>query len=149
MTASAVAAIRAPLNSKAPAGRIQDPVDSRTYSGALAVKDQSVTSKPLRASAGEEPVGGAQRVPWAAVTLYGWTTARKNSHRMEDLRLERAGCVAGETCSSCREISAKGVDSLITSLSQRNKSNGRQEILTTAPATLRLPHSVTHDTASA
>jgi phospholipid transport system substrate-binding protein len=48
-----------------------------------------------------------------------------------------------------QEISAKGVDGLIASLSQRNKSNGRQEILTTAPATLRLPHSVTHDTASA
>jgi phospholipid transport system substrate-binding protein len=58
--------------------------------------------------------------------------------------------VAGETTHQfAQEISAKGVDGLDQSLSQRNKSNAGQEILTTAPAALRLPHSVTHDTASA
>jgi phospholipid transport system substrate-binding protein len=75
MTASAVAAIRAPLNNKAPAGRIQDPVDSRTYSGALAVKDQSVTSSLFV----RQPVKPSW---WCAAGAgpgdpVGWTTAWK------------------------------------------------------------------------
>jgi len=98
----------------------------RTYSGALAqVKDQSVNVKPLRASAGEtelvvrsEVLGRGDPVQLdyrMEKTSTGW--------KIYDLNVLGVWLVETYRTQFAQEISAKGVDGLITSLSQRNKSN--------------------------
>lgn len=98
----------------------------RTYSGALAqVKDQSVNVKPLRASAGEtelvvrsEVLGRGDPVQLdyrMEKTPTGW--------KIYDLNVLGVWLVETYRTQFAQEISAKGVDGLITSLSQRNKSN--------------------------
>ena len=98
----------------------------RTYSGALAqVKDQSVNVKPMRASAGDtevvvrtevlgrgDPVQLDYRMEKAAS---GW--------KIYDLNVLGVWLVETYRTQFAQEISARGVDGLIASLSQRNKTN--------------------------
>jgi phospholipid transport system substrate-binding protein len=98
----------------------------RTYSGALAqVKDQSINVKPLRASAGEtelvvrtEVLGRGDPVQLdyrMEKTATGW--------KIYDLNVLGVWLVETYRTQFAQEISNKGVDGLITALSQRNKSN--------------------------
>ena len=98
----------------------------RTYAGALAqVKDQSVNVKPLRASAGEtelvvrtEVLGRGDPVQLDSrmeKTATGW--------KIYDLNVLGVWLVETYRTQFAQEISARGVDGLIASLAQRNKSN--------------------------
>ena len=98
----------------------------RTYSGALAqVKDQSVNVKPLRAAAGEtelvvrsEVLGRGDPVQLdyrMEKTPSGW--------KIYDLNVLGVWLVETYRTQFAQEISAKGMDGLIASLSQRNKTN--------------------------
>ena len=98
----------------------------RTYSGALAqVKDQSVNVKPLRAAAGEtelvvrsEVLGRGDPVQLdyrMEKTPSGW--------KIYDLNVLGVWLVETYRTQFAQEISTKGVDGLIASLAQRNKSN--------------------------
>lgn len=98
----------------------------RTYAGALAqVKDQSVNVKPLRASAGEtelvvrtEVLGRGDPVQLdyrMEKTATGW--------KIYDLNVLGVWLVETYRTQFAQEISARGVDGLIASLAQRNKSN--------------------------
>ena len=98
----------------------------RTYSGALAqVKDQSVNVKPLRAAAGEtelvvrsEVLGRGDPVQLdyrMEKTPTGW--------KIYDLNVLGVWLVETYRTQFAQEISTKGVDGLIASLAQRNKSN--------------------------
>lgn len=98
----------------------------RTYSGALAqVKDQSVSVKPLRAAAGEtdiivrsEVLGRGDPVQLdyrMEKTATGW--------KIYDLNVLGVWLVETYRTQFAQEINAKGVDGLIASLAQRNKSN--------------------------
>jgi phospholipid transport system substrate-binding protein len=98
----------------------------RTYSGALAqVKDQVVNVKPLRAAAGDtevivrsevlgrgEPVQLDYRLEKAAS---GW--------KIYDLNVLGVWLVETYRTQFSQEINAKGIDGLIASMAQRNKSN--------------------------
>lgn len=98
----------------------------RTYSGALAqVKDQSVNVKPLRAAAGEtelvvrsEVLGRGDPIQLdyrMEKTASGW--------KIYDLNVLGVWLVETYRTQFAQEISTKGVDGLIASLAQRNKSN--------------------------
>jgi phospholipid transport system substrate-binding protein len=98
----------------------------RTYSGALSqVKDQTVDVKPLRASAGDtelivrsEVLGRGDPVQLdyrMEKTATGW--------KIYDLNVLGVWLVETYRTQFAQEISAKGVDGLIASLAQRNKSN--------------------------
>ncbi|MFM9900979.1 MAG: phospholipid-binding protein MlaC [Polaromonas sp.] len=98
----------------------------RTYSGALAqVKDQSVNVKPLRAAAGEtelvvrsEVLGRGDPIQLdyrMEKTATGW--------KIYDLNVLGVWLVETYRTQFAQEISTKGVDGLIASLVQRNKSN--------------------------
>ena len=98
----------------------------RTYSGALAqVKDQVVNVKPLRAAAGDtelvvraevlgrgDPVQLDYRMEKAAS---GW--------RIYDINVLGVWLVETYRTQFSQEINANGIDGLIASLAQRNKSN--------------------------
>jgi phospholipid transport system substrate-binding protein len=98
----------------------------RTYSGALAqVRDQSVQLKPLRAAAGDTEV------------LVRTEIRGKGDPIQLDYRLEKAGdtwkiydvnvlgiwLVENYRNTFAQEISAGGIDGLITKLAERNKSS--------------------------
>ena len=98
----------------------------RTYSGALAqVKDQSVNVKPMRSGAGDTEVvvrsevlgrGDPVQLDYRMEkTATGW--------KIYDLNVLGVWLVETYRTQFAQEISAKGVDGLIASLSQRNKSN--------------------------
>lgn len=98
----------------------------RTYSGALSqVKDQTLSVKPLRAAPADkevvvrtevlgrgEPVQLDYRMEKAAT---GW--------KIYDLNVLGVWLVQTYRTQFAQEISANGVDGLIASLAQRNKSN--------------------------
>lgn len=98
----------------------------RTYSGALSqVKDQSISVKPLRATPADievvvrtevlgrgEPVQLDYRMEKAAT---GW--------KIYDLNVLGVWLVETYRTQFAQEINANGVDGLIMSLAQRNKSN--------------------------
>ena len=98
----------------------------RTYSGALAqVKEQTVNVKPLRAAAADtevivrtevlgrgEPIQLDYRMEKVAT---GW--------KIYDLNVLGVWLVETYRTQFAQEISTKGIDGLITSLSERNKSN--------------------------
>ena len=98
----------------------------RTYSGALAqVKDQTVNVKPLRAAAADtevvvrtevlgrgEPIQLDYRLEKAAT---GW--------KIYDLNVLGIWLVETYRTQFVQEINAKGIDGLITALSERNKAN--------------------------
>ena len=104
----------------------------RTYAGAVAqVSDQTVTVKPLRAGAGDtevvvrtevrgrgEPIQLDYRLEKTPGQGAGWKIYNLNVlgvWLMETYRSQFA-----------QEINAKGVDGLIESLAQRNKSNAKK-----------------------
>ena len=102
----------------------------RTYSGALAqVKDQTVNVKPLRAAAADtevvvrtevlgrgDPVQLDYRLEKAAT---GW--------KIYDLNVLGVWLVETYRTQFSQEINAKGIDGLIASLSERNKSNNAKK----------------------
>ena len=98
----------------------------RTYSGALSqVKDQSVNVKPLRASAGDTEVT-------VRTEVLGRGDPAQLDYRMEktasgwkiyDLNVLGVWLVETYRTQFAQEISAKGIDGLIASLAQRNKTN--------------------------
>ncbi len=99
----------------------------RTYSGALAqVRDQSINVKPLRAAAAAdtevvvrtEVLGSGDPVQLdyrMEKTATGW--------KIYDLNVLGVWLVETYRTQFSQEINAKGVDGLIASLAQRNKSN--------------------------
>jgi len=102
----------------------------RTYSGALAqVKDQTVNVKPLRAEAADtevvvrtevlgrsDPIQLDYRLEKAAT---GW--------KIYDLNVLGVWLVETYRTQFAQEINAKGLDGLIASLSERNKSNAAKK----------------------
>ena len=102
----------------------------RTYSGALAqVRDQTINVKPLRAAAGDtevvvrsEIIGRGDPVPLdyrMEKTPVGW--------KIYDLNVLNIWLVETYRTQFAQEISAKGIDGLITALSERNKSNAAKK----------------------
>lgn len=99
----------------------------RTYSGALAqVKEQNINVKPLRAAAAAdtevvvrtEVLGSGDPVQLdyrMEKTATGW--------KIYDLNVLGVWLVETYRTQFAQEINAKGVDGLIASLAQRNKSN--------------------------
>lgn len=98
----------------------------RTYSGALSqVKDQTLNVKPLRAAPGDTEVtvrtevlgrGDPVQLDYRMEkTATGW--------KIYDLNVLGVWLVETYRTQFAQEISAKGVDGLIASLVQRNKSN--------------------------
>ena len=98
----------------------------RTYSGALAqVKDQTIDVKPLRASPADTEVQ-------VRTEIIGRGDPIQLDYRMEktasgwkiyDLNVLGIWLVETYRTQFAQEISAKGVDGLIATLAQRNKSN--------------------------
>ena len=98
----------------------------RTYSGALSqVKDQRLSVKPLRATAADTEVvvrtevlgrGDPVQLDYRMEkTPLGW--------KIYDLNVLGVWLVETYRTQFAQEISAKGIDGLISSLSERNKSN--------------------------
>ena len=98
----------------------------RTYSGALSqVKDQSISIKPLRAGPTDSEVvvrtevlgrGDPAQLDYRMEkTASGW--------KIYDLNVLGVWLVETYRTQFAQEINAKGVDGLIASLAQRNKSN--------------------------
>ena len=98
----------------------------RTYSGALAqVKDQSVSVKPLRATAGETELVVRSEVQGRGdpVQLDYRMEKTATGWKIYDLNVLGVWLVETYRTQFAQEISAKGVDGLIAALAQRNKSN--------------------------
>lgn len=103
----------------------------RTYSGAVSqINDQVIVVKPLRAAPDDkevivrtevrgkgEPVQLDYRVEKSADAPSGW--------RIYNLNVMGVWLVENYKTQFAQEINAKGVDGLITSLSDRNKTNAR------------------------
>jgi phospholipid transport system substrate-binding protein len=101
----------------------------RTYSGALSqVKDQTVVLKPLRAAPEDtevivrtevrgrgDPIQLDYRLEKAAAPATGW--------KIYDLNVMGVWLVETYRGQFAQEITAKGIDGLITTLTARNKSN--------------------------
>ncbi|SFC01459.1 phospholipid transport system substrate-binding protein [Polaromonas sp. OV174] len=110
--------------------RLQDEFKTlliRTYSGALSqVKDQTLNVKPLRAAPADTEVvvrtevlgrGDPIQLDYRMEkTATGW--------KIYDLNVLGIWLVETYRTQFAQEINAKGVDGLIASLAQRNKSNG-------------------------
>lgn len=98
----------------------------RTYSGALSqVKDQTIRVKPLRAEATDTEV-------IVRTEVLGRGDPAQLDYRMEktptgwkiyDLNVMGVWLVETYRTQFAQEISAQGIDGLITALSQRNKAN--------------------------
>ncbi len=85
----------------------------RTYSGALGeVKDQTVTFKPMRSKPEDTEVQLDYRMEKTAT---GW--------KIYDINVLGVWLVETYRTQFAQEINAKGIDGLIASLVQRNKSN--------------------------
>ena len=102
----------------------------RTYSGALAqVEDQTINVKPLRAAAGDTEVV-------VRTEIMGRGDPVQLDYRLEkvgpgwkiyDLNVLGVWLVETYRTQFAQEISAKGIDGLIASLSQRNKTNNAKK----------------------
>jgi phospholipid transport system substrate-binding protein len=102
----------------------------RTYSGALSqVKDQTINVKPLRAAAGDTEVvvrtevmgrGDPAQLDYRLEkTTTGW--------KIYDLNVLGVWLVETYRTQFAQEISAKGIDGLIVTLSERNKTNNAKK----------------------
>ena len=102
----------------------------RTYSGALSqVKDQTINVKPLRAAAGDTEVvvrtevlgrGDPVQLDYRLEKVgAGW--------KIYDLNVLGVWLVETYRNQFAQEINAKGIDGLIASLSERNKSNSAKK----------------------
>ncbi|NQW92522.1 MAG: ABC transporter substrate-binding protein [Polaromonas sp.] len=102
----------------------------RTYSGALSqVKDQTISVKPLRAASGETEVV-------VRTEILGRGDPAQLDYRLEkvatgwkiyDLNVLGVWLVETYRTQFSQEINAKGIDGLIASLSERNKTNNAKK----------------------
>lgn len=104
----------------------------RTYSGALTqIKDQTISVKPLRAAEGDVEVlvrseirGGAE--PIQLDYRLEKTPGQGAGWKIYNLNVMGVWLVDTYRSQFAQEINAKGVDGLIVSLAERNKSNARK-----------------------
>ncbi len=98
----------------------------RTYSGALGeVKDQTVSFKPMRARAEDTEVVVRSEVRGRGepVQLDYRLEKTPNGWKIHDLNVLGVWLVETYRTQFAQEINAKGIDGLIETLTQRNKSN--------------------------
>ena len=113
--------------------RLQDEFKTlliRTYSGALAqVKDQSISVKPLRAAAADTEVVVRTEVLGRGdpVQLDYRMEKTPTGWKIYDLNVLGVWLVGTYRTQFEQEINTKGIDGLITSLAQRNKSNAGEK----------------------
>lgn len=104
----------------------------RTYAGALAqVKDQSIAMKPMRAGEQDQEVVVRSEVrghgdPIQLDYRLEKTPGQGAGWRIYDLNVLGVWLVDTYRSQFAQEISAKGVDGLIATLSERNKSNAKK-----------------------
>lgn len=102
----------------------------RTYSGALAqVKDQTINVKPLRAAAADTEVVVRTEVLGRGdpVQLDYRLEKVGNSWKIYDLNVLGVWLVETYRTQFAQEINAKGIDGLIASMAERNKSNAAKK----------------------
>jgi phospholipid transport system substrate-binding protein len=101
----------------------------RTYSGALGqVSDQSIVVKPLRAAADDKEVLVRTEVRGKGDPIqldYRVEKTADGSWKVYNMNVLGIWLVENYKTQFAQEINAKGVDGLIASLSERNKSNAR------------------------
>ncbi len=113
--------------------RLQDEFKAllvRTYSGALSqVKDQSISVKPLRAVAADTEVVVRTEVLGRGdpVQLDYRMEKVGNAWKIYDLNVLGVWMVETYRTQFAQEITAKGVDGLIATLAERNKSNSAKK----------------------
>lgn len=102
----------------------------RTYSGALSqVKDQTINVKPLRAAAGDTEVVVRTEVLGRGEPAQLDYRLEKvaNGWKIYDLNVLGVWLVETYRTQFSQEINAKGIDGLIASLAERNKSNNAKK----------------------
>lgn len=102
----------------------------RTYSGALAqVKDQTINVKPLRAAAADTEVVVRTEVLGRGdpVQLDYRLEKVGTSWKIYDLNVLGVWLVETYRTQFAQEINAKGIDGLIASMAERNKSNAAKK----------------------
>ncbi len=101
----------------------------RTYAGALGqVSDQSIMVKPLRAAADDKEVLVRTEVRGKGDPIqldYRVEKAADGSWKVYNMNVMGIWLVENYKTQFAQEINAKGVDGLIASLAERNKSNAR------------------------
>lgn len=113
--------------------KLQDEFKSlliRTYSGALSqVKDQTINVKPLRAAAGDTEVVVRTEVLGRGDPIQLDYRLEKTATNWKIYDLNVLGVWLVETYRNqfAQEINAKGIDGLIASLSERNKTNNAKK----------------------
>jgi phospholipid transport system substrate-binding protein len=104
----------------------------RTYSGALAqVSDQTVVVKPMRASADDKEVVARTEVrgrgdPIQLEYRLEKTPGQGAGWKIFNLNVLGVWLVETYRSQFAQEITAKGIDGLITALTERNKSNAKK-----------------------
>lgn len=101
----------------------------RTYSGALAqIQDESVTVKPLRAQPGDTEVVVRSEIRGRGEPIQLDYRMEKTPEGWKIYNLNVLGVWLVETYRSqfAQEINSKGVDGLIASLAERNRSNAQR-----------------------
>lgn len=101
----------------------------RTYAGALGqVSDQTISVKPLRAAADDKEVLVRTEVRGKGDPIqldYRVEKAADGSWKVYNMNVMGIWLVENYKPQFAQEINAKGVDGLIASLAERNKSNAR------------------------
>jgi phospholipid transport system substrate-binding protein len=101
----------------------------RTYSGALSqVSDQTISVKPLRAAADDKEVLVRTEVRGKGDPIqldYRVEKTADGSWKVYNMNVMGIWLVENYKTQFAQEINAKGVDGLIASLAERNKSNAR------------------------
>jgi len=101
----------------------------RTYSGALGqVSDQTIVVKPLRAAADDKEVLVRTEVRGKGDPIqldYRVEKAADGSWRVYNMNVLGIWLVENYKTQFAQEINAKGIDGLIASLADRNKTNAR------------------------
>lgn len=101
----------------------------RTYAGALGqVSDQAIAVKPLRAAADDKEVLVRTEVRGKGDPIqldYRVEKAADGSWKVYNMNVMGIWLVENYKTQFAQEINAKGVDGLIASLAERNKSNAR------------------------
>lgn len=103
---------------------------TRTYSGALAqAKDQTINVKPLRAAAADTEVVVRTEIMGRGdpVQLDYRLEKIGTAWKIYDLNVLGVWLIETYRTQFAQEISAKGIDGLIASLSDRNKSNNAKK----------------------
>ncbi len=104
----------------------------RTYAGALAqVSDQTITMKPLRAAAEDKEVLVRSEIKGSGESIQldyrlEKTPGQGAGWRIYNLNVLGVWLVETYRSQFAQEINAKGVEGLITTLTERNKANGKK-----------------------